>query len=145
MVKSDQSVKLLRICCWLGAVFDGLMAIPMMVPQIGGYLFGIARFNPSRDYRYAMMIGVSLMLGWSVLLFWGAQKPLERKGILLITAFPVLVGLILSGLYAVTNGMIKIEHMVPTWIIQSVLFCFFLYGYFTAVAVEKLRETQASQ
>jgi len=70
------------------------------------------------------------MLGWTVLLIWADRKPIERKGVIMITVIPVLIGLILAGTFAVSAGMIKIEKMIPTWIIQSVLLILFCYSYY---------------
>ena len=82
------------------------------------------------DYRYAMMIGASLMLGWTVLLIWADRKPVERKGVILITVLPVIVGMTLAGIFAVGSGLIKIDKMIPTWVIQTILLVLFLYSYF---------------
>ena len=120
----------LRISYWLGAVLDGLMVIPMMCPRIGGIMFGIDNFNPGNDYKYAMMISASLMLGWTILLIWADRKPVERKGVIMITVIPVLIGLILAGAFAVSSGLIRIEKMILTWIIQSILLIFFSYSYY---------------
>ena len=123
-------VILLRISYWFGAVLDGFMVIPMLFPGIAGVMFGIDNFNPGNDYKYAMMVSASLMLGWTVLLIWADRKPVERKGVIMITVIPVVVGLILAGTFAVYCGLIKIEKMIPTWIIQSVLLILFCYSYY---------------
>jgi hypothetical protein len=120
----------LRISYWFGAVLDGLMVIPMLCPRIGGIMFGIDNFNPGNDYKYAMMVSASLMLGWTVLLIWADRKPIERKGVIMITVIPVVVGLILAGTFAVYCGLIKIEKMIPTWIIQLTLLILFCYSYY---------------
>lgn len=122
---------LLRISYWFGAVIDGVMVIPMLFPSVGGALLGIDHFNPGIEYRYAMMIGASLMLGWTVLLIWADRKPLERKGIILITVIPVVIGLVLAGIFAVSVGMVKVENMIPTWILQTILLILFSYSYFS--------------
>ncbi len=127
----------LRISYWFGAVLDGLMVIPMLFPGIAGVMFGIDNFNPGNDYKYAMMVGASLMLGWTVLLIWADRKPVERKGVIMITVIPVLIGLILAGAFAVSSGLIKIEKMIPTWIIQSVLLLLFCYSDYVNSAKNK--------
>jgi len=38
--------------------------------------------------------------------------------------------LILAGAFAVSAGMIKIEKMIPTWIIQLTLLILFFYSYY---------------
>jgi hypothetical protein len=120
----------LRISYWFGAILDGIMVIPMLFPRIGGVMFGITNFNPGNDYKYAMMVGASLMLGWTVLLIWADRRPVERKGVILITIIPVVIGMILAGIFAVWVSLIQWENMLPTWIIQLILLIMFLYSYF---------------
>ena len=119
----------LRISYWFGAILDGIIVIPMLFPGIGGKMFGIKNFDPGNDYKYAMMVGASLMLGWTVLLIWADRKPVERKGIILITIIPVVIGMILAGVYAVRVDLIHWQNMLPTWIIQSLLLIVFFYSY----------------
>ena len=126
----QNKVIFLRISYWLGAVLDGFMVLPMLCHRIGGIIFGIDNFNPGNDFKYAMMVGASLMLGWTVLLIWADRKPVERKGVIMITVIPVLIGLILAGVFAVSSGLIRIEKMIPTWIIQSILLILFCYSYY---------------
>ncbi len=127
---------LLRISYWFGAVIDGGMVIPMLSPSVGGAMLGIDNFNPGNEYKYAMMIGASLMLGWTVLLIWADRKPVERKGILLITVIPVVFGLVLAGIFAVSVRMIKIESMIPTWVVQAIVLILFSYSYFSTSKAE---------
>ena len=127
----------LHISYWFGGVLDGLMVVPMLCPRIGGIMFGIDNFNPGNDYKYAMMVGASLMLGWTVLLIWADRKPVERKGVIMITVIPVVIGLILAGSFAVYCGLIKIDKMIPTWIIQSTLLILFCYSYYVNPAENK--------
>lgn len=132
----EESPTLLRISYWLGAIADGFMVVPMLSPRVGGALFGIEDFDPGDEYRYAMMIGASLMLGWTVLLLWADRRPLERKGILLITMFPVIIGLALAGVFAVKVGMIGVERMIPTWVLQTILIVLFSCSYHSATRAQ---------
>ncbi len=93
-------------------------------------MFGIESFNPGYDYRYAMMIGASLMLGWTILLIWADRAPIQRKGIILITTVPVMVGMTLDGVFAVSTGLIRYQRMIPMWAIQAVLLSLSMYSYF---------------
>jgi len=133
----------LRISYWVGAVIDGFMVIPMLAPRVGSAMFGIKNFSPGNDYRYAMMIGASLMLGWTVLLIWADRKPLERKGVILITMIPALIGLIAAGAFAVATGYIQIGNMIPTWIMQAILLI--LFGFSYAVNANKNGPTRNSE
>jgi hypothetical protein len=100
------------------------MVFPLVSPKVTGMIFGIPHFNPGIDYRVGAGVGAALMAGWTVLLIWADRKPVERRDILLITLYPVLSGLILVCIYAVVQGMIKFEYMVPTFIMQGILFIF---------------------
>jgi hypothetical protein len=101
----------------------------MLIPQIGGVLFGIDRFEPGNDYRYAMMVGASLMFGWTILLIWADRKPVERKGVLLLTV-PIVIGLILANLFAVSVGLIQFGRMIPSWVMETGVLILFCYSYF---------------
>lgn len=127
-----KQIAFLRISYWAGAIFDALVIIPMLSPDIAGAVFGIPQFNPENDYRYAMYIGASLMSGWVFLLIWADRKPVERKGVLLLTIIPVLAGLIISGVYAVQSGLIMTGNMLPTWIMQGLLTVLFGFSYLNA-------------
>ena len=124
-----KKILLLRVCYWIGAVADAVSAIVMLSPKLGGSMYGIPDFNPAYEYRYAMGLGVSLMLGWTFLLIWADRRPVERRGVLLLTVFPVLFGLIISGIYAVATGLITADKMVPTWIFQGLITGLYLFSY----------------
>ncbi|MBM4444097.1 MAG: hypothetical protein FJ020_02195 [Chloroflexi bacterium] len=133
---------LLRISYWLGAIVDGFMVVPMLSPRVAGMLFGIEDFDPGDEYRYAMMIGASLMLGWTTLLIWADRKPLERRGVLLITVLPVIIGLALAGVFAVKVGMIGVERMIPVWALQTIIVVLFCCSYRSATrSNDKLART----
>jgi hypothetical protein len=83
-----------------------------------------------------MGVGASLMAGWTILLIWADRRPIERKGVLLITVFPVLFGLVVAGIYAVAHNFIPMEKMVPTWIMQILLTILFTYSFFSTKIVK---------
>ena len=112
----------LRISCWVGAIADGIVTFRMLFPKIA---YGV-------EYRYALGLGASLMLGWTFLLVWADRKPLERKGVLLLTVFPVITGILLAEIYSVTKGLITFEKMLPTGIFLVVLIALFIFSYFNA-------------
>jgi hypothetical protein len=119
-----------RACCWIGAAFDAAMVVPMLSPPIAARMFAIEGLHPGVEYRFAMFIGASLMLGWTGLLIWAGMRPLERRGVLLLTVVPVLPGLAAAGGYAVSAGLIAPARMAPTWIIQAALAAAFAWAYF---------------
>ncbi len=126
------TIGFVRASYWAGAVFDALVLVPMLSPDVARTVFGMRNFNPGKDYRYAMYIAASLMLGWVGLLIWADRKPLERRGVLLWTIVPVLFGLVASGFYAVSSGLIPIGNMLPTWIVQGVFILLYGFSYLSA-------------
>jgi len=84
---------MLRVMFILGAVIDGAIAISwfliasgMSMPNI---LNGYTGAGP--DYRLAMYVSAMFMTGWTVLLVWGAIKPVERRDLLLIISAMLLL------------------------------------------------------
>ncbi len=136
-----RNVLLLRACYWFGAIADGAMVVPMLAPSVAGPLFGIENFSPGVAYRYAMMIGASLMVGWTAVLIWADRKPIERRAVLLLTACPVVLCLAAAGVYAVAAELITVGHMAPTWAIQAAILVTFTYAYRSAGLVDDRRLT----
>ena len=127
-----KAVRWLRVSYWAGAIADAFAAAIMLFPELGSVLYGRIDFTPTEDYRYAMGLGASLMVGWTVLLLWADRKPVERRGILLLTVFPVIVGLALAGVYAVTSNLIPFANMIPTWAVQTGLAVLMSVSYWRA-------------
>jgi predicted CoA-binding protein len=138
------AVRWLRVSYWAGAIADAAAAVAMLVPEVGAAMYGMEGFEPGAEYRYAMRLGASLMLGWTVLLLWADRKPLERRGVLLITVL-VIAGLASAGAYAVGADLIALPMMVPTWVLQSALTILFLYSYLRSLGVSEEAELPEGQ
>ncbi len=71
-----------------GAAVDGMIAVSWFLIAFGFKIPNILNgyMGTGSDYQLAMYIGAMFMAGWTVLLAWGAMKPLERRSLLLITA-----------------------------------------------------------
>jgi hypothetical protein len=131
-MKMDDAVRWLRISYWAGAILDALAALSMLSPEVFAATNGLQNFHPGIEYRYAMGMGASLMLGWTALLLWADRKPLERKGVLLITLLPVVLGLALNEIVAVRGGFLSIWMTVPVWFVQAVITSLFIFSYLNA-------------
>lgn len=104
----------------------------MLSPELFAATNGLQNFHPGIEYRYAMGMGASLMLGWTALLLWADQKPLERKGVLLITLLPVVLGLVLNEIVAVHGGFLSVSMTVPVWFAQALITGLFIFSYLNA-------------
>jgi hypothetical protein len=118
--------KILRVAFLAGAITDALALFPMLIPSLAKILWGFE--DVSGEYRFAMGYGASLMLGWTVLLIWAYQRPLERR---IVAAFTVLViwGLALTEITSLLSGHIAAWRVVPTLCLQAVLLCLFAGGF----------------
>jgi hypothetical protein len=120
------------MCFYIGVVVDLLATIPLIFPEVVKLMFRLNDFNAGNDYLYASRIGASLMFGWALLLLWGSFKPIERKGILLLTIFPVLFGLSISSIVVVFSGFIELKYVLPLWIFYVVIITLYIIAYINA-------------
>lgn len=132
----NKAIRMLRISYWVGAITDGLFVIPLVFPALGRVIFRLPDSSIAPEFNYISYIGASLMLGWTILLIWADRKPLERKGVLLITVFPVVAGLALSGIYLAVSGVVSLHSIIPTLILQACITALFLFSYFFARSTE---------
>jgi hypothetical protein len=118
--------KVLRLAFLVGAITDAIAIFPMLIPPLARLLWGFE--DMSGAYQFAMGYGASLMLGWTALLIWAYQRPMERK---LVAALTVLVvcGLVLTEIVAVISGHLEAWRMLPTWFLQTILLCLFAGGF----------------
>ena len=133
----NRKITFIRVCYWVCAIFELLAVIPMLSPKLFGLIMGIQDFNPGSDYNYAMGVAASFALGWVLLLFWAVRRPVERKGVLLLTIVPVFIGNMLSGIYAVSSGLLKAATVFPSLVMQVIIIVAFGLGYYYAGKLEK--------
>jgi hypothetical protein len=98
----------------------------MLVPPLARLLWGFD--DVSGSYRFAMGYGASLMLGWTALLLWAYQRPLERQVVAALTVL-VIYGLVATEIVAVLSGALAAWRMVPTWLLQACLLALFAGGF----------------
>ncbi len=122
----------LRTAYWVGAIADALNGIAMVFPRLLTFMLRLDQCPSGIEVRSALGMGAALMFGWTALLLWANQRPVERKGVLALTVFPVIFGLAVTTLYGYLNGYIPPAGAVPIWIFQACLTAVFLSAYFLA-------------
>jgi hypothetical protein len=103
-MNEQNKMRLIRIPYWLGIGADALWTVGLLVPQVFGMLTGRPDFNPDVQTRGIMGIGGALMLGWTLLLLWAVRKTVERRFVILLTAFPVVFGMFIITFIEVLSG-----------------------------------------
>lgn len=104
MMSEQKRMFMIKFPYWLGIVADAIWAVGLLFPSVFGLLTGNPDFNPDLQIKLMMGIGGSLMTGWTLLLIWAVRKPIERRMVILLTAFPVVFGMFVVSLLGYING-----------------------------------------
>ncbi|MCW4023670.1 MAG: hypothetical protein NWF01_01365 [Candidatus Bathyarchaeota archaeon] len=127
----SRQILILRLSFWVGAVIDGVVAVQMLLPDFWVNFNGLTAAS-SGVLNFALFTASVLMWGWTALLIWADRKPIERRGILLLTAFPVVFGLALNNALAACSGLRTVQSTLPTLALQCVLAGLFVFSYFNS-------------
>ena len=134
MKGQNKKLFLIKIAYWLGIGADAFWAVVLLFPKLFGILFGIPDYNPDLQTRLILGIGGTLMTGWTILLLWAVRKPIERRTVILLTAFPVVFGLFIVALIGYLDG-----NSSNIWILvkNSILFVSMVLSYILASNMNK--------
>jgi len=129
----------LAIPFYIGVVVDAFAAIALLTPanspiRAAAYPGAIAS---QLDFADGTRTAFGLMVGWTVLLAWAARRPIERRAILLLTALPVVPGLMLGELLDVSGNHATGAGTAQTLVVQAVLIAIFVGGYVAAGRAER--------
>ena len=119
---------LLRLGYRVGAVADGLVALAMLGEAALGHASPITGYVPDVPYRFAMGLGGSLMLSWTLLLVWADRDPVARRGVLLLTIL-VVAGLMTTCVSATIAGYLPVATSIVLVGIELGLIALFAAGY----------------
>ena len=122
----------LRTICWIGALVDLIFAVAMITPSLWSWLLGLEGYAPSLIHRLDMGAGASLMFGWTLLLLWAGQNPVARRGVMLLTIFPVISGLGITSALAIYTGANSFANLLWLFGMKIILVSILGYGYFIA-------------
>jgi hypothetical protein len=81
-------VRILRWAYLVGAIVDFLVFLLMVFSPLASIFWGFSVF--SNQYYFAVGIGASLMLGWTLLLLWAYRNPVERRFVAFLTIIVIL-------------------------------------------------------
>ena len=95
---ADRGIQLLKLSFVIGTVADAVVATNWFLIAAGAEIPNMmcGLLGAGAEYRFAMYIAALFMTGWTGILAWGWFRPVERKGLLLITAVMLLVSIVLE-------------------------------------------------
>lgn len=124
--------KFIRTMYWVGIILDALVGIDILQTIVTGQSIGVFVPQLTEGITYLAIQVAVFMFGWTVLLYWGVRDPINRRALLLMTAFPVVVGLLASNLYVLLVGLSTDTTIVVNIVIQSILFVSLLTSFYLA-------------
>jgi hypothetical protein len=97
----NRQLAFLKLSFIIGVIADFAVGIDWLLISLGYRIPNlISSFNgQGADYRFAMYICTMFMFGWTAILFWGYLKPLERRGLLIITSGLLLISIVVELLF----------------------------------------------
>ena len=127
----ENAEKKLRLIFILGVIVDTCIALSWFLIagglEIPNIMTGYT--GSGESYQMAMYIAGMFMTGWAVILAYGAFKPVERKGLLLITAAFLTLSVIIEALlYGQMLGPLSTVGAAKRIILSGLC----SYGYFKA-------------
>jgi hypothetical protein len=129
-IGSKDNIVVLKTAFIIGAVADGVIAIEWFLISLGLLNLPV---HPSffvgsgQDFQYVLSIGGLFMMGWAFLLYWGSVQPIERRGILLITAVMLFVA-ILSD-YIIFARLFSLQQIMLGTLVKLSLVIIFAGSY----------------
>ena len=126
-MENKKAVFWLKLSFLVGMITDALALIPMLFPSMARLFWGFENFTGI--YYFAMGYGASLMLAWTMLLYWAYRKPLERRYIALFTSL-IILGFAITEIVAVCNNYVLLSKVIPSFILQAILLTLFNYSFF---------------
>lgn len=116
-MENRSKLRFMKITCIAGIIADGLWALALIFPGLYQILTRNPGFDPDMQIRTLMGIAGSLMTAWTLLLIWVYKDPVERRVVMLLTAFPILFGITLSSVANVFWGDVSIGD--TGWIVAK--------------------------
>ncbi|MHA1906659.1 MAG: hypothetical protein ACW98Y_05155 [Candidatus Thorarchaeota archaeon] len=133
-MKTENRILVLRAGYWIGAILDGIYSINvLLVWLIDGYSgfdpIRLLRFTEGLPSRYAWGMVFAFMISWTILLIWADRKPVERRDVILLTAFPLVSILLADTFFAIAANLVGWGDILAIQLVYIFLIVIFAVGY----------------
>jgi len=126
----NKKMTIIKITLWWGIVADLFETIRMLSPQLFLKTTGVIA-TVDNSFRFALLYGAPVMLGWTILLFWTSIKPIERRGVFLCL-IPVIVAYCIIEIIGINTGILILNQTILTFIFQTILLSLTIISYLFA-------------
>ncbi len=124
---------LIKLPYWIGIILDAIIGLLLLIPSLYSKTIGQGT-NLDLQGQLNTSVGGLFIFSWTFLLIWAVKKPIERRFVGLLTAIPVLFGLIVINTISYNNG----KQLSLLFIIKlSIVFLLFLNSYYLADKISK--------
>ncbi len=131
------TIKTIKLSYGMGALADGVIGILLLLPHTLAAVLGLAEVPARVPERVALTMTAALLFGWTGLLLWGAHSPVERRGILPLTIFPVIAGLAAAVWLGWKEAYISTGGAAQVWGAQVLLSVLFIYAFTSAGRLQR--------
>ena len=121
-------IKWLRISYWIGAIADIMVGVAAFLPGLRQLVWGLDMPIQGAGLIFVGYFG-AVAFAWAFLLLWADRKPLERRGIALITIFPVVTGLMAAEICAIVQNIAPMLNLGLMLGGQTMLIILYAFSY----------------
>lgn len=132
----DRRLLFVRAVLWFGVIADFVCVLQYCLPQTSADTFGVT-LAMTPFVRFTLIQAAALMAAWTLLLVWTDRRPLERRGVMLLTV-PIALGIAGSFSYLIAAGAITGARTLLV-ILPLVTAALFLAAFLTARRLAKTR------
>lgn len=134
----NKKLLIIKITLWWGIVADLFETIRLILPQFF-IKTSSATLSLNDDLKFALLYGAPVMLGWTIILFWASQKPIDRRGVFLCL-MPVIISYFIVEIIGIKLEILSLNQNIPTFIFQSILLILTIVSYIFARDMSKIKD-----
>lgn len=134
----NKKLLIIKITLWWGIVADLFETIRLILPQFF-IKTSSATLSLNDDLKFALLYGAPVMLGWTIILFWASQKPIDRRGVFLCL-MPVIISYFIVEIIGIKLEILSLNQNIPTFIFQSILLILTIISYIFARDMSKIKD-----
>lgn len=134
----NKKLLIIKITLWWGIVADLFETIRLILPQFF-IKTSSATLSLNDDLKFALLYGAPVMLGWTIILFWASQKPIDRRGVFLCL-MPVIISYFIVEIIGINLEILSLNQTIPTFIFQSILLILTIVSYIFARDMSKIKD-----